>query len=120
MRCSVDFNTLQHTATHCNTLQHTATHCNTLNSHRADIWDVQGVFDGPWFDSVEVRMCVQIHVCLMCCSLLQCVAVCCSALECAAVCGSVLDCSRGSTYVRIGAHTFIVLQCVAVCCSVIE
>jgi len=27
---SADYNTLQHTATHCNTLQHTATHCNTL------------------------------------------------------------------------------------------
>ena len=25
-----DFNTLQHTASHCNTLQRTATHCNTL------------------------------------------------------------------------------------------
>jgi len=74
----------------------------------------------------------------VCCSVLQCVAVCCSVWQCigllpwkyvcsyrcahvysgavccsvlqgVAVCGSVLDCSRGGTYVRIGAHTFIVV-----------
>ena len=29
-KCRIEYNALQHTATHCNTLQHTATHCNTL------------------------------------------------------------------------------------------
>ena len=88
-----EYDTLQHTATHCNIiLQHTATHCTMCFCK-----------DGTLPRNTSVLQCVAV-----CCSLLQCVAVCSSALQCVAVCCSVLQCVA----VRCSA-----LQCVAVCCS---
>ena len=59
---------------------------------------------------------------VVCCSVLQCVAVCCSVLQCVAVCCSALQkCSRGPS-VSHSANQVMhsVLQCVAVCCSVLQ
>jgi len=49
--------------------------------------------------------------CVVCCSVLQCVAVCCSVMQCVPVCCSVLQC------VAVWCSVF---QCVAVCCSVLQ
>ena len=47
-------------------------------------------------------------VCVVCCSVVQCVMVHCSMLQCVAVCCNVLQC---------GAMRCSVVQCVAMCCS---
>jgi len=36
----LQWDTLQHTATHCNTLQHTATHCNTLQHTASFVFEM--------------------------------------------------------------------------------
>jgi len=72
---------------------------------------------------VDLAVVSQIFACLVCCSVLQCVAVCCSVLQCVAVCCSMLQ------YVAVCCS---VLQCAAVlavvsqisaclvCCSVLQ
>jgi len=52
--------------------------------------------------------------CLICCSVLQCVAVCCSVLQCVAVCCR--ECARSLSSLSC-RH---VLQCIAVCCSELQ
>ena len=50
---TTQYNTLQHTATHCNTLQHTATHCNTLQhtiSHCNTLQHTATRLQGPAID----------------------------------------------------------------------
>ena len=57
------------------------------------------------------RIAVNFERCIVCCSVLQCVAVYCSVLQCVAVCCSVLQCA---------AVCCSVLQCAAVCCNVLQ
>ena len=59
----------------------------------------------------KLQHATQLHLHIVCCSVLQCVAVCCSVLQCVAVCCSELQCVT----VRCSA-----LQCVAVCCSELQ
>jgi len=76
---------------------------------------------------VAVR-CSVLQCAVVCCSVLQCVAVRCSVLQCVAVCCSVLQCvtvvqicSRGPSVSHTANHVMhSVLQCVAVCCSVLQ
>ena len=84
---------------------------------------------------VCVVCCSVLHCVAVCCSVLQCVALCCSVLQCVAVCCSVLQCvavccndSCRTWMAERGCHIFLdqvivccsVLQCVTVCCNVLQ
>jgi len=115
------------TATHCNTLQHTATHCNTLqmaSNGRLQMKRGGSVLLAGWLKRDPSMSWVTLTVqscrrCVLCCSVLQCVAVCRSVLQCVAVCCNL-------SWVTLASHAKLqeacafcsVLQCVAVCCSV--
>jgi len=58
-------------------------------------------------------LCCSVLQCVaVCCSVLQCVAVCCSVLQCVAVCYSVLQCVRHTWQVYTHIHTLLRLCCV--------
>ena len=69
--------------------------------------------------SICLLACSVLQCVAACCSVLQCAAVCCiffslhSALQCGSVCCSVLQCSA------VCCICLLVSQCVAVCCSVL-
>ena len=67
-----------------------------------------GQFTGPRTIQATPRY-MGLVPCLVCCSVLQCVAVCCSVLQCVAVCWSVLQC------VAVCCSGLKCVQCVAVC-----
>ena len=58
--------------------------------------------------------------CVLCCTMLQCVAVCCSVLQCVAVCCSVLHCHSVSQCVEVCCSASISLTHCAVCCTVLQ
>ena len=60
------------------------------------------------------------NACIVCCSVLQCVAVCCSVLQCVAVCCSACTITGAHTIENAYMMCCSVMQCVAVCCSVLQ
>ena len=62
---TLQYSTLQHTATHCNTLQHTATHCNTLQhtaTHCSALQHAASPFNTLMRVYIYVYWCVYIYV----------------------------------------------------------
>ena len=93
--------TLQHTATPCNTLQHAATHCNTLQHTATRCNTLQLAATRPHCNTLQhMARHLNLHVCYVCCSVLQRVAVCCSA-DTSATCESPDSTAGAATRARV-------------------
>jgi len=83
-RTATHCNTLQHAAAHCNTLQHTAIHHNTCNTlQHMMVHPTKAVLSVVCACYTSIRRVVraseahEICMCIVCCSVLQCLALSC-------------------------------------------